>query len=170
MQNYDPGIRNASLVVVVFLGIPGSGKSTLCTSIEKLIKNQSVQNGRFSSCQVLSYDELFPQWSTPNSEFHTKTAFNSSDVAKYSWRSSRIHFLQIISDSITKNMQKSLSSLPAPGCHLLLIDDVLQLSSMRREIVNICWKGNLILTYIECNEFGCSILDCLNLLFTAIFA
>ena len=130
--------------VLLFCGLPGSGKSTL---VQKL---SETSDKNYEKIEVIDYDKLANDMNTfqethvlssqESKISHQEISFNSNDLE--AWRKSRVVAL----DNLKHLLYSHFSDASKTISLLLMMDDNFHLKSMRREIYRTCQN---IVTEIE---------------------
>ena len=134
-ENHDKTKNNKAIVVVLLMGLPASGKSSLAKWLVEACCQQSAAEGVVEACHI-EYDRveesllLLERHSNSNCIKNEDDAF-SPDV----WKHSRSKSLQYLKEQLRKQQQHSTKSAKR---RLILMDDNFHLRSMRREVYRIC--------------------------------
>ena len=96
------------------MGIPGSGKSFLCSQLSAIASQEGV------NCRIVEFD-------VEELESNTQGVFSSEE-----WRAGRKRSHQLIASALSE---------PSDRPTIVLVDDVCDLRSMRRELYVLAREG-----------------------------
>lgn len=120
--------------VIILLGLPGSGKS----SLSRAIKDYYTKSHSTMDVQVIEYDQITKSLThekSSNIEMKRKSKAWLDDVE--AWKETRSHALQLLETHLFEMKRRSIHEEHMPKS-IVIMDDNFYLRSMRREIYKTC--------------------------------
>lgn len=126
---------SASIWVIATFGAPGSGKSTLCRSLQAVLRRSDSKKTVY-----IEFDEYERRMLFKNPDFSNNNDSNNDNLSDCAfnvdvWKESRQSALLEL-DTVLKSEKNALNEQQL----VVLIDDTLHLRSMRKEIYKLGCK------------------------------